>query len=115
MADFDNLHVIPLTLHGVASSFPTCKPTVEDESLPHIFVTKEESVYYNPHDTSMARHEDALAKVVLDTGDRIGSLPPWRLCSVLRTALDPVALDGTQLSLQQISIIRDDATLNTMM
>jgi len=58
----DKPYVIPMTLHGVASSFPTRKPTVtEYESLPHVILTSEEHVY-NPHDTSMAEHENALAK-----------------------------------------------------
>ena len=63
----------------------------------------------------MAEHENALAKAKLETGDRIGSLPPRRLCSVSKTALNPVATDGTQLSLQQISIVHDNTTLYATM
>jgi hypothetical protein len=99
-ADIDNPYVIPLTLFGVASSFPTRTPTVtENEALPHIILTSEEPAY-NPHDTSMAEHEDTLAKAVLETVDRIVPQQPRRLCTVSKTALDPAALDGTQLPLQ---------------
>jgi hypothetical protein len=54
--DFDNPYVIPMSLHGVASSFPTRQSTVEEyESLPHLVLTSEEPAY-NPHNDSMARH-----------------------------------------------------------
>ena len=109
--DFDDPYVIPMSLHGVASSFPTRKPTVaEYESLPQLVLTSEEPAY-DPHDTSMARHEDALAKAVLETGDRIGALPPRRLCSVSKTLLDAPGSDGVQLALKQISTVHDDAAL----
>ena len=109
--DFDDPYVIPMTLHGVASSFPTRKPIVEEyESLPHLVLTSEEPAY-DPHDASMAQHEDALAKAVLETGDRIGALPPRRLCSVSKTSLLAPGPDGIQLALKQISTAHDDAAL----
>ncbi|KAI2507229.1 hypothetical protein MHU86_7186 [Fragilaria crotonensis] len=115
--DFDQPYVIPLTLHGVASSFPTQKPTIQEyESLPHITLTGEEPAY-DPHDTSLAEHENALAtRAVLETGDRIGSSPPRRLCAVSKTTLEHLAPDRTLLSLQQqISTVHDDATLHATM
>jgi hypothetical protein len=73
------------------------------------------SPHYDPHDASMARHEDALAKAVLETGDRIGALPPRRLCLVSKTSLLAPQPDRVQLALKQISTIHDDAALcNTM-
>jgi hypothetical protein len=50
----------------------------------------------------MARHEDALAKAVLETGDRIGALPPRRLCLVSKTSLLAPQPDRVQLALKQI-------------
>ena len=80
--DFDDPYVTPMSLHGVASSFPTRKPTVEEyKSLPHLVLSSEEPAY-NPHEDSMARHEEVLAKAVLEAGDRVGALPLRRLCSV---------------------------------
>ncbi|KAI2506535.1 Reverse transcriptase (RNA-dependent DNA polymerase) [Fragilaria crotonensis] len=106
--DPDTPYVIPLTLHGVTSSFPTRKPTPEEyESLPHFCLTSDEPEY-DPHDTSFADQELALTKLVLDTGDRIGAPPPSRrLCSVSKTlsyAQNFVALhDPITLSLQSTS------------
>jgi hypothetical protein len=112
---FDDPYVIPMSLHGVASSFPTRKPTVQEyESLPHLILTSEEPAY-DPHDASMAQHEDALAKAVLETGDRIGALPPRRLCLVSKTSLLTPLPDGIQLTLKQISTIHDDAAFCTTM
>ena len=76
-------YIIPLSLHGVTSSFPPRKPTPEEfESLPHLCLTSDEPVY-DPHDTTYAEQELTLTKMVLDTGDRLGAPPPSRrLCSV---------------------------------
>jgi hypothetical protein len=105
----DNLYVIPMSLHGVASLFPMRKPTVDEyESLPHLVLTSEEPAY-DPHNTSMAKHEDALAEAVLETGDRIGALPPQCLCLVSNTLLESPGSNGVQLALKQISTVRDDA------
>ncbi|KAI2500399.1 Reverse transcriptase (RNA-dependent DNA polymerase) [Fragilaria crotonensis] len=84
--DSDNPYIIPLTLHGVTSSFPTRKPTPEEyESLPHLSLTSDDPEY-DPHDTTYAAQELAMTKMVLDTGDRIGAPPPSRgLCSVSKT------------------------------
>jgi hypothetical protein len=58
--------------------FPTKKPTVEEfESLPQVILTSKEPAY-DPHDTSIAKHEDALVKAMLETGDHIGGPPPPR-------------------------------------
>ena len=72
--DFDDPYVTPMSLHGVASLFPMRKkPTVEEyKSLPHLVLISEAPAY-DPHDNSMARHEEALAKAVLETGDRVGA------------------------------------------
>ena len=109
--DFDDPYVIPLSLHGVSSTFPTRKPTVEEyETLPHIVLTSEDPTY-DPHDPSLARHEEALAKAVLETGDRIGASPPRRLCSVSKTLLDASGSDRVQLALKQLLTAHDDAAL----
>ncbi len=109
--DFANPYVIPMSLHGVSSTFPTRKPTVEEyKTLPHLVLTSEEP-QYDPHDPALAWHEEALAKAVLETGDRIGALPPRRLCSVSKTLLDASASDRVQLALKQILSINDDAAL----
>ncbi len=47
---------------------------------------------------------------MLETRDRIGALPPRRLCQVFKT-LPSSSFDGPQLSLQQISIVHDNAML----
>ena len=76
------------------------KKTVKEyESLPHLVLTSEELIY-NPHDTSMARHDEALAKAVLETGHRIGALPPRRLCSVSKSLQLTSGADGVQLALE---------------
>ncbi|KAI2495419.1 Reverse transcriptase (RNA-dependent DNA polymerase) [Fragilaria crotonensis] len=82
----DTPYVIPLSIIGVASSFPTRKPTREEyDQLPHIILTSE-APDYDPHDPVYAEQEDALLKYVSDTGDRIGVEPPPTgqppLCSV---------------------------------
>jgi hypothetical protein len=109
--DFDDPYVIPMSLHGVSSTFPTRKPTVDEyETLPHLVLTSEEP-RYDPHDPALARREEALAKAVLETGDRIGALPPRRLCLVSKTLLDASGSDRVQLALKQISTVHDDAAL----
>jgi hypothetical protein len=106
--DFDDQYAIPMSLHGEASSFLMRKPTVEEyESLSHLVHTGEEPAY-DPHDTSMAKHEDALA-AVLQTGDHIGALLPRRLCSVSNTLLDSPGSDGVQLALKRISTVHNNA------
>jgi hypothetical protein len=98
--DFDDQYVILMSLDGVASLFPTRKPTVEKfESLPHL-VLKSEEPAYDPHDDSMARHEEALAKAVLETGIRVGGLPPRRLCSVSKSMLTASGSDGLKFSFE---------------
>jgi hypothetical protein len=79
----DAPYVIPLSLHGVTSTFPTKKPTVEEfETLPHLTLTSEDPIY-NPYDVSFASEEAALTRYLSKIGDRIGaSPPPRRLCSV---------------------------------
>jgi hypothetical protein len=113
--DFVDPYVIPMSLHGVASSFPTRKPTIEEyKSLPHLVLTSEEPAY-DPHDDLMARHKEALAKAVLETGDRVGAMPPRCLCLVSKTLLTASGSDGVQVALKQISTIHDDAAFcNTM-
>ncbi|KAI2493824.1 hypothetical protein MHU86_20705 [Fragilaria crotonensis] len=82
--DPDVPYVIPLSIHGVTSTFPTRKPTLaEYESLPHLTLTSEDPPY-DPYDQSFAAEELALTKYLSETGDRIGASPPRtrRLCSV---------------------------------
>ena len=81
----------------------------EFESLSQVILMSEDPAY-NPHDTSTVKHEDALNKAVLETGDRIGAPLPRQLCPVSKT-LPSSSFDGPQLSLQQISIVHDDAML----
>ncbi|KAI2503149.1 hypothetical protein MHU86_11340 [Fragilaria crotonensis] len=113
MADSDEPFVIPLSLKGVSSSFPTRKPTIEEyETLPHLTLTSDEPEY-DPHDTSFAEQEDALTKYVSETGDRIGAAPrPHRICMVSNTSLAQqtnIDHDGVRLSLQSISVALDEA------
>jgi hypothetical protein len=75
-------YVIPLSLRGVTSTFPTRKPTVaEYESLPHLTLTCAD-LPWDPHDPVFANEEAMLMKTLSETGDRIGAAPPRRLCSV---------------------------------
>ena len=104
-------YVIPLTIIGVASSFPTRKPTRDEyDRLPHIVLTSE-APDYDPHDPMYADQEDALLKYVSDTGDRIGADPPLvnRLCAVSNTFL--TERDGVRASLQGISVAFDEEAL----
>lgn len=113
----DRPYVIPLTLQGVTSTFPTRKPTTEEyENLPHLCLTSAESDY-DPHDPTFASQEKALTASMWDTGDRIGAAPLRRLCSVSRTHASAstmgVGVDGAALSLKQISVTHDDKLLST--
>jgi hypothetical protein len=64
----DPPYVIPMSLHGVSSTFPTSKPTVKEyKTLPHLVLTSEEP-QYDSHDPALAQHEEALAKAVLEKG-----------------------------------------------
>ena len=66
-------YIIPLELQGVASSFPTRKPTVQEyETLPHLCLTSDNPLY-DPSDPTFAQQEHALIKAVLETGDQIGA------------------------------------------
>ena len=111
-ANPDKPYIIPLSLHGVTSFFPTRKPTPEEyESLPHLTLTSDEPEY-DPHDTSYASQEAALTKI-LATGDRIGAPPPSRrLCSVTKTFSNARALitmnDPASVSLKATSLTFDD-------
>jgi hypothetical protein len=111
----NNPYVIPFSLHGVTSFFPTRKPTPEEyESLPHLSLT-DDGPEYNPHHSSFAAQELALTKMVLDTGDRIGAPPPSRrLCSVTKTFLNAQAFgprnDPVTLSLLATSPTLDDGS-----
>jgi hypothetical protein len=108
-------YVIPLSLHGVTSSFPTRKPTPEEyESLPHLELTSD-APEYDPHDSTYASQEAALTKIVLDTGDRIGAPPPSRrLCSVTKTFSHAISLatgkDSVLLSLLATTPTLDDGS-----
>ncbi|KAI2502386.1 hypothetical protein MHU86_12043 [Fragilaria crotonensis] len=115
MTDSDEPFVIPLSLKGVSSSFPTRKPTIEEyETLPHLTLTSDEPEY-DPHDTSFAEQEDALTKYVSETGDRIGAAPGLhRICMVSNTSLAQrtnIEHDGVRLSLQSISVALDEDSL----
>jgi hypothetical protein len=91
--NIENPYVIPVTLLGVASLFPTSKPIMEEfESLPQIILTSEEPAS-DSHDTSIAKHEDALAKAVLETGDRMGFPPSRQLCQSPKLCRIPVSMD----------------------
>ncbi len=105
-------YVIPLALSGMASSFPTGKPTVaEYESLPHLSLTSDEPMY-NPYDTTFAQQEEALQKDLFATGDRIGAPPPSRrLCSVANQQISPGVFDGPSLSLLRTTPTLDICSL----
>ena len=108
----DMPYVIPFTIKGVASTFPTRKPTREEyNELPHLVLTSD-SPDYDPHDPTYAEQEDALLKHVSDTGGRIGANPPStnRLCVVYNTINSE--LDGIGASLQGISVTFDDEELS---
>ncbi len=87
--------MIPLSLQGVSSSFPTRKPTIEEfKSLSHLCLTNAD-VPYDPADPIFAQQEQALTQELLQTGDRIGATPPSRQrCSVSKT-LSLARLIGT--------------------
>ena len=112
--DFESPYVIPLSIRGVSSSFPTRKPTVEEfESLPHLLLTSDDPIY-DPHDPTYKQQEQALTRFVLERGDRIGTVPPSRrLCTVSKTLLCARAMgtgcDAVMESFRQISLTHDDA------
>ncbi|KAI2488761.1 hypothetical protein MHU86_25815 [Fragilaria crotonensis] len=118
-------YVIPLSLRGVTSTFPTRRPTVaEYETLPHITLT-DADLQWDPHDTTFAKEEDALTNYLLETGDRIGASPPSRqLCSVsnmhsfaneLQRGLDvpSMSLSVTSPTLEIHSFARSIASLRS--
>jgi hypothetical protein len=108
-------YVIPLSLQGVTSSFPTWKPTIEEfKSLPHLHLTNAD-VPYDPSDTTFAQQEHALTQEMLQSGDRIGAAPPSRqLCSVSKTLLYAkligTVMDGATQSINDISPTLNDST-----
>jgi hypothetical protein len=106
MADSDEPYVIPLSLKGVSSSFPTRKPTIEEfETLPHFILTSDKPEY-NPHNGSFAAQEEALTKYMLETGDLIGAPPALHcICTVSNKLL--ATQDGIQLALRSISTVLD--------
>ena len=110
MADRDEPYVIPLSLKGVSSSFPTRTPTIEEfETLPHLILTSDEPEY-DPHDASFAAQEEALTKYMSETGDRIGGAPSLhRICTVSNRLLEKQ--DGVRLALGSISTVLDEDML----
>ena len=114
-ADSEEPFVIPLSLKGVSSSFPTRKPPLEEyETLPHFTLTSDEPEY-DPHDSSFAEQEGALTRYVSETGDRIGAAPvSHRICMVSHKYLTQqtnIEHDGIRLSLQSISVVLDENLL----
>ena len=91
-SDTSQPYVIPLSLNGGASTFPTRKPIVQGhESLPPLTLTSEDQDY-NPNDPFFAAQDDAPTKNLSETGDQIGAPPPSRrLCLVSK--LSSFALD----------------------
>ncbi|KAI2510101.1 Reverse transcriptase (RNA-dependent DNA polymerase) [Fragilaria crotonensis] len=112
MDDAETPYVIPLSLKGVASSFPTRKPTLEEyESLPHLVLTSD-LPDYDPHDPTFASHEETLTKIISDSGDRISAATRLqRLCLISNTNLANPEMDRIRLSLRSISVTFDDNTL----
>ena len=90
-------YVIPLSLRGMTSTFPTQKPTVaEYETLPHLTLTCAD-LPWDPNDPVVAREEAVLMKYLSETGDRIGAAPPpRRLCSV--SNMFPSRISSNKLS-----------------
>jgi hypothetical protein len=61
--------MIPLSIQGVTSSFPTRRPTVEEfESLPHLSLTSAD-ILHDPANSTYADHELALIQAMLKRGD----------------------------------------------
>ncbi len=121
----DAAYVIPLSLRGITSTFPTRRPTTtEYETLPHITLT-DPDLPWDPHDTTFAHQEDALTNYLSETGDRIGASPPSRrLCSVsnmhsfasdLQRGLDAasMSLSGTSPTFEIHSFARSIASLRS--
>jgi hypothetical protein len=112
--DYDLSYVIPLSIRGVSSSFPTRKPTVEEyETLPHLCLTSDDPPY-DPHDPTYEQQEHALTKFVLETGDRLGApRPSRRLCTVSKTFSSAhfigTGCDAATESIRQLSPTYDDA------
>jgi hypothetical protein len=105
-------YVIPLSLHGVTSFFPTRKPTPEEyESLPHLALTSDEPEY-DPHDRTYASQEAVFTQMVLDTGDRVGASPPSRRLSSVAKTLSHATTLGTGKDLASISLLATTPTLN---
>eukprot|EP00978_Attheya_sp_CCMP212_P042672 scaffold264194_cov49-Attheya_sp.AAC.2 len=73
-ADSEDDYLIPLSLQGVTSFFPTRKPTMREwENCRQIELTSE-SPEWDPHDSMYADQEDALLDKsgrLRDFGDRI--------------------------------------------
>ena len=83
--DTNDKLVIPLTIRGVSSTFPTRKPTQDEYNTCQQFVLTYDSPEYEPSDDRYERMEaHALSNIdrLQETGDRIQTR---RLCSVSRS------------------------------
>ncbi|KAI2505146.1 hypothetical protein MHU86_9334 [Fragilaria crotonensis] len=68
----DTPYVIPLSIIGVASSFPTRKPTREEyDQLPHIILTSE-APDYDPHDPVMPNRKTLSSNMYRTQGTELG-------------------------------------------
>ena len=72
--DIDDNLLIPLTISGVTSTFPTRKPSVEEYETCLQYELTFDSPDYDPHDPTYSRQEDAAIETLLETGDRVRHL-----------------------------------------
>ena len=108
----DGKYIIPLSLKGVTSTFPTQKPTVEEYKNCKQFELTFESFDYDPLSTCYEEQEDALVDNsgrLRETGDRPAHARC--LCSVSQSLTD--AKDVSEASSQGNAILHDISnTLN---
>lgn len=104
-SDPNDILRIPLTLHGVTSTFPTRKPTLaEVETCPQYDLTFD-SPEWDPHDKSYQRNEE-LALERLSKGDTMPTPRTSRICELGSRTLSTAQLVVEAVS-QDNAILRD--------
>lgn len=105
--DLDDILLIPLSLEGVTSMFPTRKPTPHEYETCARYELTYESPEYDPKDSSLAKQEDSMTDSsgrLRNTGDR--GPHARRVCSVSQSQSE-ARLIGENMS-------RDDAILHSI-
>jgi endonuclease V-like protein UPF0215 family len=105
--NIDDTLLIPLTISGVTSTFPTRKPSVEECETWLQYELTFDSPDYDPHDTTYSHQEDAAIETLLETGDRVRHLMSVSKSLSIARQTDDYDSRSTAL-LHNISPVLDD-------